>query len=120
MSLIEPVEKVLQEIEWLIHHQSNFDPATSLRRFVLAATDYLEFLLLPPLINQIFPKAPGVDIHFQRTASEFPIESLENNTVDMILGFEVMLSAPAQFHRQKLFDDRMACVVRKDHPMASL
>ncbi len=119
LSLIEPVEQVLHEIERLIQHQSSFEPATSMRRFVLAATDYLEYLLLPPLINCIIPMAPGVDIHVQRTASEFPVESLENNTVDMVLGFEVMLSPPAQFHRHKLFDDRMACVVRKDHPLAA-
>lgn len=118
LSLVDPVEKVLLEIQHLIQHQSSFDPATSMRRFVLAATDYMEYLLLPPLINQIFPMAPGVDIHVQRTASEFPIGSMENNEVDMVLGFEVMLSAPAQFHRQTLFDDHMACVVRKDHPLA--
>ncbi len=119
LSLIEPVEKVLHEIEGLIQHQTSFDPATSMRRFVLAATDYLEFLLLPPLINHIIPMAPGVDIHVQRTPPEFPIESLENNTVDMVLGFEVMLSTPAQFHRHTLFDDRMVCVVRNDHPLAA-
>ena len=119
LALIEPVEKVLHEIGRLIQHQTSFDPATSMRRFVLAATDYMEFLLLPSLINQIIPMAPGVDIHVQRTASEFPIESLENNTVDMVLGFEVMLSPPVQFHRHKLFYDRMACLVRKDHPLAT-
>ncbi len=116
LSLIEPVEKVLQEIELLIQQPSSFEPASSMRRFVLGATDYLEFLLLPPLINQINPLAPAVDIHVQRTASEFPSESLENNTLDMVLGFEVMLSPPAHFHRHTLFDDRMACVVRKDQP----
>lgn len=119
LSLIKPVEKVLQEVEQIIQQPSSFDPASSMRRFVLGATDYLEFLLLPPLINQIIPTAPAVDIHVQRTASEFPSESLENNTLDMILGFEVMLSPPAQFHRLTLFNDRMACVVRKDHPLAS-
>ncbi len=118
LALIEPVEKILHEIELLLHQPTSFDPASSMRRFVLGATDYLEFLLLPPLINQIIPMAPAVDIHIQRTASEFPSESLENNTLDMVLGFEVMLSPPAQFHRQTLFDDRMACVVRKDHPLA--
>ncbi len=119
LSLIEPVEEVLNEIERLIQHQNNFDPATSMRRFVVAATDYLEFLLLPPLINCITPEAPGVDIHVQRTASEFPLESLEEKTVDMVLGFEVMLSPPAQFHQHTLFNDRMACVVRDNHPLAS-
>jgi len=120
LSLIEPIRKVLRDIEPLIQDQASFHPATSLRRFVLAATDYLELLLLPPLINRLLPLAPGVDIHVQRTGSSFPVESTENNTIDMVLGFEVMLKPPAQFNRLKLFDDRMACLVRKDHPLACI
>ena len=118
LSLIEPVRKVLQEIEQLIRPPASFDPAISQQRFVLAATDYLEFLVLPPLIERLVHLAPSVDIHVLRTESEFPIENLENNSVDMVLGFEVVLSAPARFRRLKLFDDRIACVVRADHPLA--
>lgn len=119
LSLIGPVGKVLREIEELTRPPSRFDPATSQRRFVLAATDYLEFLMLPPLIERLVQLAPGAAIHVQRTGSEFPTESLENNTLDMVLGFEVMLSPPALFPRLQLFDDRMwPCLVRKDHPLA--
>lgn len=118
-SLVGPVSKILREIERLTDPPTSFDPSVSQQRFVLAATDYLEFLVLPPLIERLVQSAPGVDIHVQRTESEFPIERLENNSVDMVLGFEVMLSAPATFHRLKLFDDRIACVVRMDHPLAN-
>lgn len=119
LSLVEPVGKVLREIERLTRPPAQFDPTISQQRFVLAATDYLEFLVLPPLIEFLVRRAPGIDIHVQRTQSQFPTESLENNTIDMVLGFEVMLSAPAAFNRLKLFDDGIACVVRTDHPLAN-
>lgn len=118
LSLIEPVGDVLRKIEQLTRPPDRFDPAISQQRFVMAATDYLEFLVLPPLIERLVELAPTVDIHVQRTESEFPIDKLEKNNVDMVLGFEVMLSPPALFQRLKLFDDRIACVVRTDHPLA--
>lgn len=119
LSLVDPVRKILRELEALTSPPTRFVPSTSQRRFVLAATDYLDFLVLPPLIEHLVQLAPGIVIHVQRTGPTFPIESLENNTVDMVLGFEVTLAPPARFPRSKLFDDRMACVVRKDHPLAA-
>lgn len=118
LALIGPVTKILRETEQLLKPPANFDPAASQRRFVLAATDYLELLLIPPLINRIMPLAPEIDIHVQRTGPTFPGDSLENNSIDMVLGFEVILEPPAQFNYIKLFDDNMACLVRKDHPLA--
>lgn len=119
LALVKPVGAVLREIERITRPPAQFDPMFSQQRFVLAATDYLEFLLLPPLIESLVQRAPGIDIHVQRTQSDFPIESLETNAMDMVLGFEIMLSAPATFNRLKLFDDRIACVVRNDHPLAN-
>ncbi len=119
LSLVQPVGKVLREIERMTRLPKEFDPGGSQKRFVIAATDYMEFLLLPPLIERLVRIAPGIDIHVQRTESKFPIDSLENQTVDMVLGFEVVLSPPAMFQREQLFGDHMACVVRKDHPLAS-
>lgn len=116
LALVEPVRAVLREVEQLIQPPCRFDPASSRRRFVIAATDYLEFLLLPPLIERIGRLAPGVDIHIKRTEDAFPAKSLENGDLDVVLGFAAILKPPAQFRAEKLFEDRMACVVRADHP----
>lgn len=117
LALVEPVRAVLREVERLIHPPGRFDPGSSQRRFVIAATDYMEFLLLPPLIERIGLLAPSVDIHIKRTEDAFPAESLENGELDVVLGFATILKPPAQFHIEKLFEDRMACVVRADHPV---
>ncbi|MGH9959647.1 MAG: LysR substrate-binding domain-containing protein [Pyrinomonadaceae bacterium] len=42
--------------------------------------------------------------------------SLENGDVDIALGFDSSLKTPNYLCSQRLFDETMACVVRKDHP----
>ncbi|MBK8815945.1 MAG: LysR family transcriptional regulator [Methylococcaceae bacterium] len=119
LALIDPVRALLAETERLIQPPLAFDAAISQRRFVLAATDYIEFLLMPELSGLIEKTAPGIDIHVKRTEMTFPAAQLEIGSLDVVLGFESVLNPPAHLHRQYLFSDKMACVVRKDHPLIS-
>jgi DNA-binding transcriptional LysR family regulator len=119
LALIDPVRALLAETERLIQPPLAFDAASSQRRFVLAATDYIEFLLMPELSGLIEKTAPGIDIHVKRTEMSFPVAQLENGSLDIVLGFESVLNPPAHLHRQYLFSDSMACVVRQGHPLIS-
>ncbi|CAG1769356.1 PCP degradation transcriptional activation protein [uncultured bacterium] len=116
LSLIEPVRVLLLNMEQLIQPPLEFEASTSQRRFVLAATDYMEFLLIPALSGLIDQIAPNIDIHVTRTESAFPVASLENGSLDVVLGFESVLNPPAYLQRHSLFSDQMACVVRQHHP----
>lgn len=117
LALIDPVRVLLNEMEQLIQPPMEFEAGTSQLRFVLAATDYMEFLLIPELSGLIDQIAPGIDIHVKRTESIFPVAQLENGSLDVVLGFESVLNPPAHLHCQKLFSDQMACVVRQNHPL---
>jgi DNA-binding transcriptional LysR family regulator len=117
MALIEPVRAVLREVESLIRQPEVFDPARSQRRFVMAATDYMDFLLIPPLIERIAQEAPGIDIHVKRTDLPFPEKELETGELDIVLGFEAILKPAGYLTSRKLFDDRMTCLLRRDHPI---
>ncbi|MCQ8118766.1 LysR family transcriptional regulator [Methylomonas rosea] len=116
LALVEPVHGLLREMERLLESPQAFDPSSSQRRFTIAATDYMEFLLLPELSGLIDQAAPGVDIHVKRTDSAFPLAQLENGSLDVVLGFASMLEPPAHLRCEHLFVDRMACVVRENHP----
>ena len=118
LSLIEPVKDVLRDVKTLIHARDEFVASESRRRFTIAATDYMDVLVTPPLIERIEPTAPGIDIHIKRTEQPFPERDLEYNDLDILLGFEAILKPPSHLVREKLFDDRMVCVVRRDHPKA--
>ena len=65
--LIEPVRVLLLSMEQLIQPPLEFEASTSQRRFVRAATDYMEFLLIPALSGLIDQIAPNIDIHVKRT-----------------------------------------------------
>lgn len=115
LSLVDPVKALLRDIKRLIRAPEEFVPAQSRRRFVIAATDYMDLLVLPPLIERIALGAPGIDIHVKRTESPFPEADLEHNDLDVVLGFDAILKPPGYLSRTKLFDDRMACVVGMQH-----
>lgn len=116
LALVEPVGAVLREVEMLIRTPEQFDPATSQRRFVIAATDYIEVLLVSKLVQRISSQAPGIDIQFKRTSTLFPAAPLEQGETDILLGFEVMLNPPKHFNCEKLFNDCFVCVSRVGHP----
>jgi len=117
LALIDPVRALLSETERLIEPPKAFDAATSQRRFVLAATDYLEYLMMPGLSGLIEKIAPGIDLQVKRTESSFPAAQLENGSLDVVLGFTSVLNPPTHLYRQPLFSDQMACVVRQNHPV---
>ena len=117
LALIGPVRSLLAEMEQLIQPPLEFEASTSQRRFVLAATDYLEFLLIPALTGAIDQIAPSIDLHVKRTEASFPVTQLENGSLDVVLGFGSVLNPPTHLRCQTLFDDEMVCVVRQNHPI---
>ncbi|MGH9776753.1 MAG: LysR family transcriptional regulator, partial [Candidatus Acidiferrales bacterium] len=116
LALIGPVRVVLRDFERLLRAQEEFEPAKSQRRFVIAATDYMEFLVLPALVERIARKAPNIDIHVKRTELPFPEGELEHNDLDVVLGFAAILKPAGYLISEKLFDDRMTCLVSRSHP----
>ena len=116
LALIGPVKAVLRDVRNLISAREQFVPTTSARRFVVAATDYMDFLIVPALVERIARLAPGVDIHVKRTETPFPERELEYNDLDFVLGFETILKPPGHLIVEKLFEDRMTCLVASDHP----
>jgi DNA-binding transcriptional LysR family regulator len=119
LALIAPVRALLSEMEQLIQPPLEFEASTSQRRFVLAATDYLEFLLIPALTEAVDQIAPSIDLHVKRTEATFPVAQLENGSLDVVLGFGSVLNPPTHLRCQTLFDDEMVCVVRQNHPIIS-
>ena len=115
-ALIVPIRKALLDIEVTVTSHLAFEPKTAEHRFVIAATDYNELILLPSLLKKVREQAPGVNIHLRQPNEYFPEEELENGTINVALGFDVSLEAPSRIHQQALFHDVFVSIVRKDHP----
>lgn len=110
-ALVAPVRAVLRDVERVIRTPEEFNPATSQRRFVIAATDYMDFLVVPSLVERIARQAPGIDVHIKRTEVPFPEHELENGDLDVVLGFEAILKPASHLNCDKLFEDNMTCLM---------
>ena len=113
LALGKVVREVLGRLTEAIQETDSFEPSTTQARFVLAATDYVQVLLLPPLIRLLHAVAPGVELTVVPIAHQFPWEALAERQVDLVMGGGL---GPAGLQSRLLFKDRMVCVLRQHHP----
>src|SRR4051794_6382549 len=62
-----------------------FEPARHARRFRIAATDYVEFLLLPRFLGALASEAPNIDV-WVRPYSDDALVALQRGDLDFVLG----------------------------------
>ncbi|NBU59127.1 MAG: LysR family transcriptional regulator [Betaproteobacteria bacterium] len=115
LALKGPVRQALLQIETALGAQPEFDPRTARRSFVVAATDYMEFLVLPRLMRVLQTEAPGIDIRVRSLQLKAPEEPLDSGDVDLAFGF--FADVPKRLNRRHLFTETMTCLVRADHPV---
>jgi DNA-binding transcriptional LysR family regulator len=61
--LIEPVRDILRRIDSTLSSRTGFDPATSVREFSIAASDYVAVVLLNRLIQRLGEVGPTLRLH---------------------------------------------------------
>jgi len=111
--LAAPVREALRLLERALSPPT-FDPAASTRTFVLSASDYVEFVLLPRLLARIGKHAPGVRIQTLPWGLHRVPEEIARGSADLMIGFYDKV--PAHHRELPLFEERYACIVRKGHP----
>ena len=117
LSLETPIRDALQQIEHTLNAGDCFDPATSRQRFVIAVTDYVELICMPPLMAHLAQVAPGIQLAIEHLTPSLPAEALDNGELDLVLGR--FLEVPARFHRRHWANETLQVALRKDHPLVS-
>jgi DNA-binding transcriptional LysR family regulator len=112
MALREPLARALAEVRAIIA-SPRFDPATAVGAVRLVAPDVDAATLVPRLLHAFATQAPGLDIVLSPRGGD-TFATLAADNAD--LAFGLFDSAPAGFHRQRLYSDTMVCVVRRGHP----
>src|SRR6185503_5817503 len=59
-ALAQPRAQALAAVQSVLAGPAAFDPKRAERRFVIAATDFVEFVLVPRLLGRLGREAPGV------------------------------------------------------------
>ncbi len=112
--LVAPVRLVLAEIDRLVQQPGTFDPAGAERTFTIAASDYVEFAILPRLVDFLEARAPRARLAVRPMDFGAVGRSLEAGEVDLgILGAGF---APPSLRSRPLFVERFVCVARMGHP----
>jgi len=110
--LLPLLERGLGELEGVVVREPDFDPSTTRRTFTLGTSDYLQALIMGPLLRRLATRAPGVDL----SVVVFPNlrELLDAGALDLAL------SVPSPETRElgsaPLFGEEFVCMVRRDHP----
>lgn len=111
-----PVGAALAQVALALNQRSQFDPATSQRRFTLAMTDVGEVHFMPALIGRCREEAPHVQLSSVRAGSVQLKEELETGRVDLAVGpFEDISEA---LYQKLLFRQPYVSMFRKGHPLA--
>jgi len=113
-ALVSPVHTLLLDAERLLGGGATFDPATTARRFVIAAADFLATLLMPALLEAAAREAPGTSLEIVPSSRRGNAWLLETGEVDLALG-AIVDEAPG-IRRMDLLTDGFSCAARKGHP----
>jgi DNA-binding transcriptional LysR family regulator len=112
--LAAPVKQVLADIGRLVQEGGAFDPAAAQVTFRIAASDYVEYAILPRLVDHLEAHAPLARLAVRAMDFGAVGGQLESGEVDLgILGAGV---APSGVRSRPLYLERFVCVVRRDHP----
>jgi DNA-binding transcriptional LysR family regulator len=113
LSLAEPVRQGLRLFESALSAPS-FDPRTAERTFVVAASDYVEFVLMPPLMRRLSELAPRARVEIRPWGLHEVPAALSRAEADLMVGFYG--DVPSHHRHEIVFDEEYVCIVRKAHP----
>lgn len=112
---IQPMlREALLSLGRAIEPAAPFDPASSRDRFTLAATDYIEMVLLPAITARASAAAPGVTLDVRPIGESSPLDAVSAGSLDGAIG--VFFTLPPGFHKKTLVKERLVCIARKGHP----
>lgn len=114
LDLQEPLHRALEQVRAVVAVGTAFDPATSALTVSIAATDYIQYAVLMPLVAALTREAPGMRLAFRVLDAAVLASQMERGEVDMAL--MTPDTVPDHLRLRKLFDERYVAVVRPGHP----
>lgn len=109
------VRALVEELRELLTPRAAGDLRQLERNFVVHASDYALLVLGAAVDARARTAAPRVCLQFLPNVDR-DAELLRLGEIDLAVG--VYPSLPPEIHTQKLFDERLVCVVREAHPHA--
>ncbi|HXG78905.1 MAG TPA: LysR family transcriptional regulator [Methyloceanibacter sp.] len=116
--LAPTVHVILAGMESLLRPNKPFDPSETQRDFSVAAGEAGELILLQPLRRRLQTLAPSVRVGWTPAQGAEIIEALRSGRCHFLIDIENTAVPAPDIRSLKLFDDTLATLGRKDHPLA--
>ncbi|KJF71689.1 MULTISPECIES: LysR family transcriptional regulator [Agrobacterium] len=98
-TLVEPVSKVMTEIDRLVSRSAAFDPISAERTFTIALPDAAEVLIIPEILRRVDRDAPGIRLQLRSIDEVDALRELDTGMIDMAVG---VFSEGQIHHKRKL------------------
>lgn len=108
------LRRAILELEAVVADRPDFDPATSSRRFVVAAVDYLAMVFAPLLQRRLAEKAPGSRLAVHGLDAGSIATRLAEGVVHMYIG--VAGDTERGLDKERLYLESLCVVRAADHP----
>lgn len=116
LELLDPIRRILRDVQQVIAPLSKFEPSDSEETFVVAATDYVELLIVPRLVRRLRAAAPRVKLVLRSIEASKVPDDLISGRIDAGIAFFPSLSP--KLRQRVLFTDEFTCVMSPDSPLA--
>lgn len=113
-TLLPALQQLLDDVEVALMPSATFIPASASFELSIAATDYVQAVLLPGFLARLATAAPTIRVSIRPMEAEALLLQLERGEVD--LAVMPRGNAPERCLSRLLGQERFACVVRKGHP----
>ncbi|OZA67598.1 MAG: LysR family transcriptional regulator, partial [Sphingomonadales bacterium 39-62-4] len=113
-ALAPQVAEAIQTLRTLVSGATAFDPATSDRRFEIAASDYITTVLIAPILPQLKREAPNIQINLS-LPTNLSHGELSDGKLDFLLTPEQFLSS--DHPKVLLFDESHVVVGWVENPV---
>jgi DNA-binding transcriptional LysR family regulator len=112
-ALAPKIAAMIQLMHEALESPSEFDPATSVRTFSFAATDFGPAFLLPKILQYLAKHAPGIRVRATHAPRHGVEDMLEDGEVDLAIGGLSINRHP--FYQRRLFYTDYVCLARDGH-----
>lgn len=110
--LLDPLTKVMLDIDRLVTRDRDFVPSETSRTFVLALPDAAEVLIVPEILKRLRRDAPGIQLVLRPVDQMNVLDELNGGTIDMAIG--VFTDGQVHHKRKLLHTDHYLCIFNKD------
>lgn len=117
-ALAAPVAEVLDRARQVMAQAEVFDPARSVRRFVIGAPDGASAVLLPSLLGSLRSEAPGIDLGVRNLIGRFEEAFVELDAKTLDVALVPLSDIPARFVSRVLYQEDFVLVTRKGNPLS--